>query len=443
MTHTAALARYAAGLRWHDQPASVQAEAQRALLNWFGVALGGSTAPEHARILATLGQPGGAWMAGHARRLERGAAAVMNGLAASQDCFDDTHLATVIHPTAPVAAAALAAAAGRAVGGAELLAAVIAGDEIACRLGLALMGGPHPASLGWYMTGVVGTIGAAAAAGRVLGLTAAAMTSALGFAVAQAAGLRSAHASVMSPLVPGLAARNGLAAALLAEAGLTCHDGALEGPNGLLPTMAPGNPAAPLTEGLGARHAMLDLAYKPYPCGVAVHPAIDGCLAILARARPAPEEIARIEVTVDPLAERLCLREEVASPFDAQVSIAHWCAATLVAGRAGVEQARHVHDPAVVALRRRVVAIPDATLARDQARVALVLRGGTRLEAAVEHATGSVANPMDAAALRRKALDQAVPVLGVAAAARLLDRLDALPDLPDIAALLEAATPGA
>lgn len=134
------------------------------------------------------------------------------------------------------------------------------------------------------------------------------MVSALGFAVAQAAGLRSAHASVASPLVPGLAVRSGLTAALLAAAGLTCHDGAFEGASGLLATMAPGNLLAPLTEALGTRHAMLDLTYKPYPCGVAVHPAIDGCLDILARARPAPEEITRIEVMADPLAARLCLR---------------------------------------------------------------------------------------------------------------------------------------
>ena len=441
MTPTRLLARYAAGLAWKDLPDPVRAEARRALLNWFGCALGGATAPAHATILGTLGQPGGAWLAGHKRRLEPGSAAVLNGLAASHDCYDDTHLATVIHPTAPVAAAALAAATGREVPGARLLAAIVAGDELACRLGLALMTGPHPASLGWYMTGIAGTLGAAAAAGHVLGLGEAAMVSALGFAVAQAAGLRSAHASVASPLVPGLAARSGLTAALLAAAGLACHDGAIEGPNGLLATMAPGNPAEPLTEWLGGRYAMLDLAYKPYPCGVAVHPAIDGCLAILARARPVPEEIARIEVTVDPLAARLCLREQVESSFDAQVSIAHWCAAVLVSGRAGVSEARAVEDPAIRALRGRVVAIPDAALARDQARVVVVLRDGTRLEAAVAHATGSLANLLDDAALRRKALDQAVPVLGPAGAVRLLALLGEAEELADLTPLLSAATP--
>lgn len=444
MTPTARLARFAAGADWAGLPDPVRAEARRALLNWFGCALGGATAPDHATLLRAFGTPGDAWLAGHARRVEPGAAALLNGFAASHDCYDDTQLATVIHPTAPVAAAALAAATGRVVPGSRLLASIAAGDELACRVGLALMTGPRPASLGWYMTGIAGTLGAAAAAGRVLGLNPSQMVSALGFAVAQAVGLRSAHASIANPIVPGLAARSGLTAALLAAAGLACHDGAIEGPNGLLSTLAPGNPPDQLTRELGRRYAMLDLAYKPYPCGVAVHPAIDGCLAILSRHRPAPEDIARIEVAVDPLAARLCLREEVQTAFDAQVSIAHWCAATLLSGAAGVAQARHeaVNDPAVRALRQRVVAIPDETLARDQARVAVLLHDGRRLEVEVEHASGSLANPLSGEALRRKALDQITASLGPGAADRLLDLVSRVEASPNLAPLLAAAAPG-
>lgn len=443
MTPTRRLAAWAAGLRWEDLPAAVQAEARRAMLNWFGCALAGATAPAHADVLRCLGQPGAAFLAGHRQGLEPGAAAVLNGLAASHDCFDDTHLATVIHPTAPVLAAALAAATGRDVSGATLLAALVAGDEVACRIGLMLMTGPHPASLGWYMTGIAGTIGAAAAAGRILGLTEAAMVSALGFGVAQAAGLRAAHASLASPLVPGLAARSGLTAALLAAAGLHCHDGAIEGPNGLLQTMAPGNPPDALLADLGVRHAMCDLAYKPYPCGVAVHPVIDACLAVRARGPLAPERIARIEAVVDPLAARLCLRTEIATQYDTQVSIAHWCAATLIAGRAGVAEARAVQDPAVAALRARVETRADPALARDQARLAVLLEDGTRHEAEVAHASGSLANPLDEEALRRKAGEQAVPAIGEAAAARLIVLLGQPEVLPAIAPLLAAARPQA
>jgi 2-methylcitrate dehydratase PrpD len=444
MTPTAELAAFAAELTWEALPDPVREEAGRALLNWFGCALGGVSAPAHGAVLGALGVPGEAWLAGLSRRVDPGSAALLNGLAASHDCYDDTHLETVIHPTAPVAAAAFAAATGRAVPGHLLLAAVVAGDEIACRAGLALMTGPRPASLGWYMTGIAGTIGAAAAAGRILRLDAGRMVSALGFAVAQAAGLRSAHASLASPLVPGLAARNGLAAARLAAAGLTCHDGAIEGTNGLLATLAPGNPSAPLLEGLGHRYALLGLAYKPYPCGVAVHPAIDGCLAILARERLSAADIMRVEVTVDPLAERLCLREDAADGYDAQVSIAHWCAATLVFGEAGIAQARDeaVRHPAVLELRARVVAVPDMTLARDQARVAVLLRDGRRLEADVPHATGSLQNPLSAAGLRRKASEQMAGCLGAAGADRLLGLLERAELLPDIGPLQAAAAPG-
>jgi 2-methylcitrate dehydratase PrpD len=445
MTATADLARFAVTLSWPALPPHVQAQARRAMLNWFGCAIGGAEGETYEALLRTLATPGAAWLAGRNHGVEPGAAAVLNGFAASLYCFDDTHLETVIHPTAPVLAAALAAAQGRRVDGAALLAALVAGDEVACRIGRALMTGPHPASLGWYMTGVAGAIGAAAAAGRILGLDARRMTWAIGMAASQAAGLRAAHASATSPLVPGLAARGGLTAALLAEAGLDCHDGALEGAKGLLGCFAPGNPADPLTDRLGAHFEMMDLAWKPYPCGVVVHPAIDAALETIARhGRPDPAEIARIEVTVDPIAEKLCLRTDIASVFDAQVSIPHWLAATLIAGEAGRDQARAawVTDPRVQSLRARVHPTPDPALAPDQARLALVLRDGTRWTAEIAHATGSLANPLTDAALRRKAEAQMLPALGAGSTARLLTLLDAADELADIAPLLAAATPG-
>jgi 2-methylcitrate dehydratase PrpD len=134
----------------------------------------------------------------------------------------------------------------------------------------------------------------------------------------------------------------------------------------------------------------------------------------------------------------------VETVFDAQVSVAHWCAATLVFGAAGLEQARQrcVDHPAVRALGRRVVAAPDPALAADQARVAVVLADGRRLEAEVAHATGGLANPLGEAALRQKARDQVAPALGEARAEHLLDVLDRPEALPDLGALLEAARPG-
>lgn len=122
------------------------------------------------------------------------------------------------------------------------------------------------------------------------------------------------------------------------------------------------------------------------------------------------------------------------------MSIAHWCAATLLTGRAGVAEARAVDDPAVRALRSRVVAIPDETLARDQARVSVLMRSGQRLEADVRHATGSSANPLTDAALRSKALEQASTLLGLARAERVVSLLLEADGLPDLAELLAAAT---
>ena len=178
-------------------------------------------------------------------------AAFLNAASGNVFDFDDTHIPTVIHPTAPVAPALFALAAQRRVSGAELLHAFVLGVEIECRLGNAISPGHY--RRGWHITATCGVFGAAAAAGELVGLDTTHMIWALGNASAQSSGLVETLGTMAKSIGVGNAARNGLLAALFAERGFAGPDHPLEGPRGFIPVMGGDCDLAGLTAGLGGK----------------------------------------------------------------------------------------------------------------------------------------------------------------------------------------------
>jgi len=149
--------------------------------------------------------------------------------------------------------------------------------EIECRLSTVIVAPGTGASGGWYITGVTGSIGAAAAVGRLLGLDRTAMVSALGLAAAQSCGTRGTHASMACAYVPAIAAQAGYVAAMMARAGFACGPAAVAGRNGVVEVIAPKADHAAITRDFGTHWEVLGNAYKPYPCGIVIHSAIDAC----------------------------------------------------------------------------------------------------------------------------------------------------------------------
>jgi len=397
VTHT--LADFVLGTRWMDLPDRMRCEAVRAFLNWVGCAVGGSntsTVDAAIRGIAAFSAHGSTPVFGRAERFDAVHAAAINCLSSAAHTFDDTHLKTITHPTGPVAAAILALADGRRTSGEDFLLALMLGMEIECRISTAITARTAQAHGGWYITGVSGGIGAAAAAGRLLGLDHDQLVSALGLAATQACGLRATHGSMAIALVPGLAARNGLTAAYLAAANFTCSDITIDGRNGLMQVIAPNADIDLLGLQLADRFEVLNNAYKPYPCGIVIHPTIDACLEIAMRHTPAPEAIEQVVLEVHPDALNLTWRKLPSTALDAQVSLYHWAAAALVYRQAGLAQGELpcVEDARVRALQRCTSAVASASLASDQARVKVRMRNGTVLSAEVAHATGSVDRPM-------------------------------------------------
>lgn len=440
---TRPLARFVVHSKFDDIPASARHEARRSLVNWIGCALGGSRHEAVARALAALAPfsgPPQASILGRRERLDCPHAALVNGMSAHVLDFDDTHLRTLLHPSVPVASALLALAERRLVGGAEFLHAFIVGVDVECRIANAI----YPVhNVNWYITGTAGVFGAAAAAGRVLGLDEQQMAWAFGIAATQAAGLREMAGTMCKSLVHGRAAQNGMTAALLAARDFTSSGRAIEAPRGFSQVLAPDRDLQTITAGLGRTYEITLNTYKPYACGVVCHAVINGCLDLRDSHPLRPEQVAAISLRVHPLALKLTGIKVPQGGLESKWSIYHSAAIAVCDGAAGEHQYTdgRVHDPTVKQVRERVSVTADATLREDEAHVAITLTDGRILERHVEHAIGSAENPMSDRDLEFKFRGLAEGVLPSSRAEALIEKCWVLEDLVDVSELARLAVP--
>jgi 2-methylcitrate dehydratase PrpD len=417
----------------------VRQEGARTLLNWLGCAIGGSRHEAVGIAVATLSPfsgPPQATVIGRSERLDILHAALANGISSHVLDFDDTHSPTLVHPSGPVVPATLALAEHRPISGAEFLSALVLGIEAACRIGLAVS--PDHYDAGWHVTGTAGVFGAAAAAGKLLGLDEQGMLWALGLAATQPVGLREMLGSMTKSFHPGRAAQNGLTAALLAAGGYTSSEESLEARRGWGPVTSPRQDWDAVAEGLGSRYEILRNTYKPFACGLVVHPAIDGCIQLRDEHALAAEDVERIELVVHPLVLELTGKTAPRTGLEGKFSVYHSAAAAIIHGCAGEAQYSDsaVLDPKTVALRERVSAVVDPTMAVDAVGIVMTLKNGRRLHKHVDHAVGSLERPMSDKDLERKFATQARDVLPadrIEALVALCRRVETLPDAGEIA----------
>jgi 2-methylcitrate dehydratase PrpD len=403
------LGRFVAESRWDDIAPSLRHEAKRSLLNNLGCGLGVAKDPAVTTALAVMRGFSGAPVAtviGQGLKLDPMAAAFVNAIACNLLDYDDTHLQTVIHPTAPVAPALLALAEQRGFSGAEVLHAFLLGGEVECRIGNAVSPGHY--ARGWHITASCGVFGAAAGCAKLLGLSAEQTAHALGIAASEASGLVENLPTAAKNVGVGNAPRNGILAALLAGQGYEAAPASIEGPLGFARATGDVADLTQITEGLGTRWEIGRNTYKPYPAGIVFHAVIDACLALREELSAPPDSIASVTVAGDAL---LLARGDrvVNNERDARVSIHHSAALGLVRGRAGVAdfEMPAVIDPALAAFRSRVAARLDESLPRGAATVTLRLLDGREFQRTVIHPRGSFERPMSDAELERKFRDNA------------------------------------
>jgi len=439
---TRRLADFVANFAGGAFPPEVEHEARRTLLNWLGCAIGAS---RHATLEAALAAvrelepPMQATVLGRRDRVDMASAALLNGISSHTFDFDDTHLKTIIHPAGPVASAALALAEHVGASGQQLVDALVLGVDVACRIGNMVY--PDHYDRGWHITGSTGMLGAAAACSRLLGLDADRTTMALGIAASQPVGVREQFGSMSKPFHPGAAARNGLTSALMARHGFTASPRAIEAPRGLAQTYSGKCAWNEITDELGKRFEICYNTYKPFACGIVIHPSIDGCITLRATHRLRPEDVARVDLRVHPLVLELTGKASPRTGLESKFSVYHACAAGLVYGSAGEREFSDevVVDPRILALRARVHAIADRDIDEASADVMITTSDGNHHRFFVEHAIGSLERPMTDDDLARKFHDLVDPILGRARADELIASAMTITAAPDVRSLTDRA----
>src|SRR6266568_729973 len=318
----------------------------------------------------------------------------------------------------------------------SVLDALVLGVEVALRIGNAVY--PDHYDRGWHITGTAGPFGAAVAAGKVLGLDEQRMTWALGLAASQPVGLRESFGSMNKSFNPGRAASNGLFAAILASKGFTSSEGMLEAKRGWANTISTKQDWREITDGLGHRWEAALNTYKPFACGIVLHPAIDGAIQLRNAHHLVPDQIDRVGLRVNPLVLELTGKKTPQKGLEGKFSVYHAVAVALVEGAGGEKQFsdRAVRDPVVVALRSRVVPTVDPAVKPEQVDLTVVLKDGRRFQKHIEKAIGSVEVPMSNKALEAKFADLAEGILPPAQTRRLMDlcwNVEKLPTAADIA----------
>ena len=443
---TRTLARYVVGSSYDEIPQQVRHEAHRALLNWLGCAIGTAHHETIERALAALAPFAGtaqAQVLGRAERYDIMTAAFVNGVSSHVLDFDDTH-EKAVHPSAPVLPAILALAEWRGVSGRDFLHAFILGVEVECRLALSVF--PEHYETGWHVTGTAGVFGAAAAAGKLLGLDEQRMTWALGIAATQSAGLREMFGSMCKSFHPGAAARNGLSAALLAAQGYTSSEAGIEAPRGWAHVLSTRFDPSIVTEGLGRSFELSRNMYKPYPCGLVVHAVIDGCVELKRMHGIDAGDVERVDLRVNKMVLELTGKTTPTTGLEGKFSVYHAAAIGLVFGRANESEYADdvVRSPDVIAIRDRVHATVDpAVTSYLEAYVTIALRDGRVLERHVPHALGTLQRPMSDGDLEAKFRALVEPVLGEAAADGLIGSCWQAESLADAGVIAKSSAPAA
>lgn len=442
MTITGQLGAFVAGAA---PPAEARARAAAAVLDTVGVILAGAGEPASRIVQGVVAGEGAdvCRVFGASASSSATGAALANGTAAHALDYDDMCFVSLAHPSAPLVPAAFAAAEVTRASGAALLDAYVVGFEIEGRLG-ALMN-PRHYQRGWHCTSTLGTIGAAAAACRLFGVDAMATGHALAIAASEASGLKENFGTMVKPLHAGLAARNGVLAALLARDGMTASALAIEGPQGFLRAMdSQETGIGGAIADLGSRWEILEtgITVKLYPSCAGTHPSLDLILDMRRQHGFTAVGIDRIDIEVDSITPTVLIYDRPATALEAKFSMPFCAAAAVVDGHVGLEtfEASYLTDSNVTSLMDRVSMKVDRGFdngapALTQARVTIRLRDGRTFSQQADGARGYPANPASDSELDEKFLACAERALSKASSRRALELLRRIEESADVRAV--------
>jgi len=441
---THALASRASALRFESLPAHVVTVARQCVLDWLGVAMAARAEPLVQILLAEAREEAGTGPApviGHALRLSRPQAALVNGAAGHALDYDDSSIAMGGHATAPILPALLADAAGREVSGAQFIAAFVSGYELACRIGRML--NPSHYAAGFHPTATLGTFGAAAACAHLRGLDAGGTARALGIAGSAASGLRVNFGTMSKPLHAGMAARAGLEAAALAARGFTATESILDGANAFPATHAPQfEPEKALQDPEGGFY-LPDNLFKFHAACHGTHGAIDAARGLMNEHGVGADDLRAVEVTVAPWLRSVCCIDEPRSGLEAKFSLRTVTAMALTGADTSEPGAFDGFDRPEVRRLAPLVQLEFSGEAGQSvaAQVKFVLKNGAALNASHDPALPERDLQKQQLKVESKFSALAIPALGAQRARQLKDGVAHLDRAMSVDPLLVIATP--
>lgn len=448
------VAAWAAAVSIGEMPPEVRAAARAACVDTIGAILAGAPEPVTRIVADALAEdgarPAASQIGGRLRTSAEGAA-LLNGTSGHALDYDDVSRSLHGHPSVVVLPAALAVAEGRRASGRALLEAYVAGVEVMATLGRVAGAGHYRA--GWHATSTLGTLGAAAAAGKLLGLDAGRMAHALAIAASESSGSRRNFGTMTKPFHAGHASRCGVQAARLAERGMTGETSALEAPLGFFALFAPGAaPPESLAETLGRPYALVSpgLGVKRYPCCYATHRAAEAALELVAGHEVPAGDVARATVAVPRGALAPLIAWRPRTGLEGKFSMAYVVAACICDRRLALDTFTDaaVARPEVAELVDRVAVVEDGAIPVDEnaieggyVEVRILRRSGAELVSRVDRPRGSPERPLGPEELADKFRDCARRVLAPPQIDRAIALLGGLEAVPDVAALIEPLVP--
>jgi len=443
---------FVVNLTWEAVPAEVARIAKEHILDTFGVTLAGSreACAKIVRQTLVLGE-GNATVAGTPDKRPPYLAAFANGIASHALDYDDTQLSTspeavyglLTHPSTPVLAAAVAVAEDVGASGQRLLVAYCAGVEVACRVADAI--NPRHYQAGFHSTGTIGTIGAAAAAGQLLGLDRAQLATAIGIAASMASGLRENFGTMTKPLHAGRAASNGVAAAYLARNGFTASQHILEARRGFFNAAGGGFSPDKIVGQLGKPFFLESpgVSIKPYPSGSLSHPGQDVILDLVRGHDITPEQVERVEVGTNSNVLNALIYPRPTTDLEGKFSLEYCMAAGIVYRKAGLQEFTDeaVNDPRIQEMLPRMIVRVDPELEQMgyqhvRTRVKVITRDGREYSGEAEWAKGYPLKPLTPEELEGKFLECAQTVLSQQQAVAALEAIKTIETAPTVAQVM-------
>ncbi len=396
--------------RYEDIPGAAVEAAKKEVLDSLATALGGSSKAGVGELVDMVKEWGGSEQStiiAYGIKCPAPNAAQVNGTMIHALDYDDGHQVALVHIGCVAVSTCFAVAErmGKA-SGKELITAIALGGDFLARLGLASRPGTSALGSGWHPTTLFGFLGAAAMAGRVMALDEEKMINALGLAYHQCGGAGSGvgDGALAKRMGPGLAAKAGITAALMAERGITGERDSLEGRTGLFNVYMGGDyDVKILTADLGKRFEGVNIGDKPYPCCGLTHTCIDAALALISRHDIIPDQIRDITVYGGDSVYGLSQPPEVKcvprTIIDAQFSVPWVVATAIVKGKVTVDDFTDeaIKRQDILRVAQKVTAKLDPAMNRHgvgPGGVIITMKDGTEYTEEVEHCLGSVERPM-------------------------------------------------